>query len=48
MESGSGRDCWQRGVNPATLVYRDKTDQNWIYDDDINPCNYLSGISFSS
>ena len=25
MESGSGRDCWQSGVNPATLVYGDKT-----------------------
>ena len=23
MESGSGRDCWQSGVNPATLVYGD-------------------------
>ena len=26
MESGSGRDCWQStGVNPATLIYKDKT-----------------------
>ena len=24
MESGSGRDCWQTGVNPATLFYGDK------------------------
>ena len=34
MESGSGRDCWQSGVNPATLIYGDKTKQNWIDDDD--------------
>ena len=25
MESGCGRDCWQSGVNPATLIYGDKT-----------------------
>ena len=25
MESGSGRDCWQSGLNPATLVYGNKT-----------------------
>ena len=24
MESGSWRDCWQSGVNPATPVYKDK------------------------
>ena len=24
MESGSWRDCCQSGVNPTTLVYRDK------------------------
>ena len=30
----SGRDCWQSGVNPATLVYGIKPDQNWIDDDD--------------
>ena len=24
MESGSWRDCYQSGVDPATLVYRDK------------------------
>ena len=24
IESGSRRDCWQSGVNPATLVYGDK------------------------
>ena len=25
MGSGSGRDCWQSGVKPATLVYGDET-----------------------
>ena len=25
MESGSGRGCWQSGVNPSTLVYGVKT-----------------------
>ena len=25
MENGSGRDCWQSGVNLAVLVYVDKT-----------------------
>ena len=27
------RDCCQSGVNPATIVHRDKPDQNWIDDE---------------
>ena len=30
MESGSWRDCCQRGVNMATPIYGDKPDQYWI------------------
>ena len=30
MESGSGRDCCESGVNLAILIYGDKPEQNWI------------------
>ena len=30
MESGHWRVCCSSGVNPATAVYRDIADQNWI------------------
>ena len=30
----SGRDCWQSGVNPATLIYGDKTGSKLDDDDD--------------
>ena len=34
MESGSGKDCWQSGVNPATSIYRDKPGSklDWLID----------------
>ena len=37
MESGSGRDCWQSGVNPATLLYGDKTGSKLDDEDDDEP-----------
>ena len=30
IESGSWRDCWESGVNPATPIYRDKPGSIWI------------------
>ena len=35
MESGSQKDCWQSGINPATPFTGINPDQNWTDDDEI-------------
>ena len=42
MESGSWRDCWQSGVNPATPVYRDYKPGSKLDDDDDDLCRLFA------